>query len=69
MMMAYSDVAHARAAVFFGENHAEEAHLGQLGNQLGRKLRDLVPLHHVREDFAFGELADGAPELLLFVGE
>src|SRR5580693_388018 len=25
-------VAHARATVFFGENHAEEAHFGELGN-------------------------------------
>ncbi len=29
----------------------------------------LVPFHHVRRDFAFGEFADGAAEVLLLVGE
>ena len=62
-------VAHASAAVFFGENHAEEAHFGQLGDQFGWKFRGFVPFHHVGQDFAFGEFAHGAPQLFLFVGQ
>ena len=63
------DVAHPRAAVFFREDHAEQSHLGQLGNDFRGKLRGFVPLHHVRSDFALGEFAHGAAELLLFVGK
>jgi hypothetical protein len=32
-------------------------------------LRGFVPLHHVRSNFRFGEFADSAPEVLLFVGK
>ena len=63
------EIAHSRAAVLLGENHAEQAHFGQLGNDFRGKLGGFVPLHHVRSDFGLGEFADGAPKLLLLVGE
>src|SRR6185437_15859826 len=63
------EVAHARAAIFFRENDAEKAHLGELGNNFRGELGGFVPLHHMRGDFRLGEFADGAAEVLLFVGE
>ena len=63
------DVAEASAAVFFGEDDAEEAHFGELGHDFGWEFGGFVPLHHVGSDFAFGEFADAAAELSLFVGE
>src|SRR5579862_5111947 len=63
------DVAEASAAVFFRENDAEQAHFGKLGNDFDGKARGFVPHHDMRGDFAFGEFADAAAELLLFVGE
>jgi hypothetical protein len=63
------EIAHARAAVLLGKNHAEKTHVGELGNDFGGKCRGFVPLHHVRRDFAFGKFADGAAKLLLLVGE
>ena len=43
--------------------------LAELGDNLDRKMRGFVPLHHVGENFAFGEGADGFAELLLFFRE
>ena len=60
-------VAHPGAAVLLRKNHAQKSHLGQLGYQFGRKLRGLVPFHHMRQDFAFGELTHRPPKLFLFV--
>ena len=58
------DVAEAGAAVFFGKDDAEQAHFGELGHDFGWKVRGFVPLHDVRGDFAFGEFADAAAQLL-----
>ena len=60
------DVTQSRAAIFFGENHTEEAHLAELGHNLDRKMRGFVPFHDVLRDFAFREFPDAAPQLLLF---
>ena len=63
------DVAEACAAILFRENDAEQAHLGELGHDFSGKVGDFVPLHDVRSDFAFGEFANAAAELLLFIGK
>ncbi len=63
------DIAQARAAELFRENHAHQAHFGHLGNQLGGKMGSFVPFHDVRSDFRFGEFANAAAELLLLVAE
>ena len=63
------DVAESGAAVFFGKNNAQQAHFRKLRENLARKVRGFVPLHHVRSNFALSEFADGLAELLLFVGE
>ena len=63
------DVAQAGAAVLLREDDAQQAQLGELGNQFRRETRGFVPLHDVRSDFRFGEFADGAAKLLLFVGQ
>jgi hypothetical protein len=63
------DVAKAGAAAVLRKNHAHQAHFREFRNQLGRKLRGLVPFHDVRGDFRCGKFAHAAPELLLFVGE
>jgi len=53
----------------FREDDAQQAEFGELGNQFGRKARGFVPFHDVRRDFRLREIAHGAPELLLFVGQ
>ena len=53
------DVAEAGAAVFLGEDDAQKPELRQLGNELERETRGLVPLHDVRGDFGLGEIAHG----------
>ena len=63
------DIAEAGAAVSFREDDAQQAEIGQLGNDFGGKLRGLVPFHNVRSEFRLREIAHGALELLLFVGE
>ena len=63
------DIAEPRAAVFFRENDAEQAELREFRDNFLREMRGFVPLHDVRSDFGFGEFADGAAKLLLFVGE
>ena len=42
---------------------------GQLRHQLGGKVLRLVPLPHVRPDLGFGELAHGAPQQFLLLGQ
>ena len=63
------DVAESRAAVRFREDDAQQAEIGQLGNDFEGKVRGFVPLHDVRSDFRLGEIAHGALELVLLVGE
>ena len=63
------DVAEAGAAILLGENDAEKAHLRELGHDFHGKVRDFIPLHDVRRDFAFGKFANAAAELLLFIGK
>ena len=63
------DVAEPRAAVFFGENNAQQAHFAELRHDLAGKTRGLVPFHDVRGDFTLREFADAAAELVLFVGK
>ena len=63
------DIAEARAAVMFREDDSQQVEIGQLGNEFRGKLRGFVPFHHVRSDFRLREIAHGALQLLLFVGE
>ena len=70
MTMRVFDVAESRAAVFFRENHAQQAQFGRAWGSVPQgNLRRFVPLHDMRGDLRFGEFADGAAELLLFVGQ
>ena len=63
------DITESGAAVSFRKDDAEQAEIGQLGQQLRGKLRGFIPFHDVRSDFRLREIAHGALELLLFVGE
>ena len=63
------DRRHPRAAVLLRELDAHQPERGQLRQQLDGKVLRLVPLHDVRPDLGFGELADGAPQQLLLVGQ
>ena len=63
------DVAEAGAAILLRKNNTQQAQLSQFGHQLGGKMCRLVPLHHVRGDFAGGEFPHSLPQLLLFIGE
>ena len=62
------DVTEAGAAVFLWKNYAEQAEIGQRGNNFLRKVGSFIPLHDVRKDLGFSEFADRAAKLLLFVG-
>jgi len=59
----------AGAAVLLRKANAEQTHLGQFGEQIARETTGLVPLHHMRADFAFGELAHRPAQLLLLLCE
>src|SRR5215213_5489542 len=59
------DVAHARPAVLFGEDDAGQPQLRQFGPKLYGEVLRLVPLHDVRRDLRFGELAHARLHLLL----
>src|SRR5439155_21981254 len=61
------DRGHPRAAVFLGQLDAHHSQLGELRDQLGRKMLRVVPFAHVRPDFGLGELADGLAKELLVV--
>ncbi len=63
------DITKARAAKLLRENHSQQPHRGQLRHNLQRKMRSLVPLHHMRRNLALGEFAHAAPQLLLLFGE
>ena len=63
------EIAHARAAIFLGENNAEQPHLGEFGHNFRREDGGFVPLHHMRSDFGFGKLANCTPEFLLLSGQ
>src|SRR5205085_5292949 len=54
---------------FLGKNNAKEAHFTEFRHNFAGKARSFVPLHDMRSNFSFGELADTAAELVLFVGE
>ena len=53
------DVTESRAAVLFGKNRAHVTELAQLLDDFERKSLRLVPLHDVRPNFRFRELAHG----------
>jgi len=62
-------VAEACAAVLFGKDDAEQAEVAHLGDKFGGPVRGLVPFHDMRSDFRLREFANGAAQLVLFVGE
>ena len=63
------DVAKPRAAEFFGEDDAEEAHFRELGQDFLGKVRGFIPFEDVGGEFAFGKFADGLTQVLLLFGE
>src|ERR1035438_4586293 len=63
------DVAEPSPAIFFRKNHTQQTHLRQLGHYLRRKVRSLIPLHHVRRNLALGKVPHTPPQLLLFLGK
>ena len=63
------DVRQTGAAVLLGENRAQHPELTELLHHLGRKGLGLIPLHHVRLDFALREILDALLDLNLFFGE
>jgi len=65
---AVGDRVHARAAVAL-DRAAEEAHVGELGDQLAREGPGLVVLLDDREDPALAELAGRLPGQPLFLGQ
>ena len=59
------DVAHACAAVLFGNENAEDAEFGKLRSEFDREVRRFVPFGDVRPQFCFGKFTDGSFDLLL----
>ena len=47
----------------------EQSERREPGDQFDREMLRVVPLPHVRADFRVRELADGAPEQLLLLGQ
>ena len=60
---------HPGAAVFRGPDHAHEAELAELREDLARELLLLVPFARVRTDLRLRELPDGLLEELLLLGK
>src|SRR5260370_35009247 len=61
------DVRQSGAAVLLREDRAQHSQLPELLHNLGRKGLSLIPLHHVRLDFALREILDALLELNLFL--
>src|SRR5258708_1581416 len=61
------DVPEAGTAIFLRKDDAEQAHFGEFGHDFDGKVGDFVPFHDVRKDFAFGEFANAAAQLILFI--
>ncbi len=63
------EVAEPGPAVLLREDNSQQPHVRQLGNDLRGEASRLVPFHDVGKDLRFGELADGAANLLLLFGQ
>src|SRR5262249_7373822 len=61
------DGRHRGPAVPFVELDARQPERGELRQQIHRELLRLVPLHHVRTDLGFGELAHATAQDLLLI--
>ncbi len=62
------DGRHAGAAVAIRDLDAHQPLRGEAGGEFRREVLSLVPLHHVRQDFALSELPHRAPDHLVLLG-